>query len=103
MLCWELPLKVTSTEGLKSFTLISSSPSASSARDVDPRFSISGLISSSRSTNSGDTDRSATETERVLDLDLALGTLFLLLGVVEGSMAGGGVGALSEKSFSYYQ
>jgi hypothetical protein len=99
----DLPLKVTSTDGLKSLTLISSSPSSSTAREVDPRFEISGLTSSSRSTNSGETLRSATETERVLDLDLALGTRFLLLGVVDGSMVGGGVGALNENSFSYYQ
>ena len=83
-------------------TLISSSPS-SAAREVDPRLSISGLTSSSRSTNTGEILRSATETERVLDLDLALGIFFLLLGVVDGSIAGGGVGARNENSFSYYQ
>lgn len=69
-----------------------------------PESEISGLTSSSISTNSGDTLRSATEIERVLDLDLALGaTLFLFEGVVEGSIVGGGVGALSENSFSYHQ
>jgi hypothetical protein len=97
-----IPLKVTSTEGLKSLTLISSSPSSSPVRAVS-RLDISGLTSWSISTNSGEAERSATETERVLDLDLALGTFFLLLGVVDGSMAGGGVGALNENSFSYHQ
>lgn len=100
-----LPLKVTSTEGLKSFTLISSSPSSASRAEVEgPGLEISGFISSSISTNSGDTDRSATDTDLVLDLDLALGaTLFRLEGVVEGPIAGGGVGARNENSFSFYQ
>jgi hypothetical protein len=84
-------------------TLISSSPSSSPVREVS-RLDISGLTSSSISTKSGEAERSATETDRVLDLDLELGaTLFLLLGVVDGSMAGGGVGALNENSFSLNQ
>jgi hypothetical protein len=54
------------------------------------------------STSSGDTERSATVTERVRDRERALGaTLFRLVGVFEGSIAGGGVGALSENAFSY--
>jgi len=101
---FDLPLKVTSTEGLKSLTLISSFPSSSTPPEVEaPRFEMSGFTSSSRSTNSGEALRPATETERVLDLDLALGIFFLLLGVVDGSIAGGGVGARNENSFSYYQ
>lgn len=94
------PLNVTSTDGLKSLTLTSSS----SGTEVDiPGLEISGLISdSSMSTNSGDTERSATDTERVRDRERALGTTrFRLVGVAEGSMGGGGVGALSENAFSY--
>jgi hypothetical protein len=67
-----------------------------------PGLVISGLTSSSISTNSGDTLRSATDTERVLDRDLADGAgLFRLEGVVDGSIVGGGVGARSENSFSF--
>jgi hypothetical protein len=96
-----LPLNVTSTDGLKSFTRISSS---SSCAEVDaPGLDISGLTSgSSISTSSGDTDRSATDTERVRDRERALGaTRFRLVGVFDGSIAGGGVGARSENAFSY--
>jgi len=54
------------------------------------------------STNSGDSERSATDTERVRDRERALGaTRFRFVGVAEGSIAGGGVGALSENAFSY--
>ena len=77
-------------------------PLSSSSPVVDgPGLEISGLTSSSISTSSGDTLLSATETDRVLDRDLALGAaLFLLEGVVDGSIAGGGVGALRENAFS---
>lgn len=95
------PLNVTSTDGLKSLTLTSSS---SSGAEVDiPGLEISGLISGSAiSTNSGDSERSATDTERVRERERALGaTRFRLVGVSEGSIAGGGVGALSENAFSY--
>jgi hypothetical protein len=100
-----LPLKVTSTEGLKSLILISSSSSPTSEA-VPPGVDGSGLIStSSNSANSGVSSRSTTDTERVRDRDLEGvadddGRL-RLVGVVDGSIAGGGVGARNEYDFSY--
>lgn len=100
-----LPLKVTSTDGLKSLILVSSS-SSPTTEAAPPGLDGSGLISiSSTSANAGDSSRSTTETERVRDRDLEGvadddGRL-RLVGVVDGSIAGGGVGARSEYAFSY--